>query len=330
MTDFDLILPHLPPRLRDAILSPDHSEVCVNADGRVFVERAGSNAMRELTGIEVAQSQLRQAVNAVARKRAGREADEEHPILNARLPDGSRVAVLLPPLCEGIVLTVRRFRLNWFTLHELVENGTLTSAVAAHLARAVERRETILVSGSTGSGKTTLLKALLDLIPGDERVLLIEDTPEIPLRHPNRNRLEARDGFATIRDLLKASLRHRPDRLVVGEVRDGAAYDLLQALNTGHTGSLSTVHASSAVHALNRLARLASLADTGLPFLSIQSEIGDAIQQVVHLERRDGARRVTECLPIAGFDPQRGRYETNSNERSGDPNEELRLRASKD
>jgi pilus assembly protein CpaF len=219
---FELILPHLPPGLQQSILSPDYSEVCVNEDGRVFVEAAGSNTMVELEGIAPTQVQLRHAVNAIARTLAHREADETNPILNARLPDGSRIAAMLPPVAEGIVLTVRKFRPNWFTLEELVANGTVSHTFRDQLTEAVARRENILISGPTGSGKTTLVKALLDLIPRHERVLLIEDTAELPLDRPNRVRFTARDGVS-IRDLLKASLRHRPDRIIVGEVRDGAA-----------------------------------------------------------------------------------------------------------
>jgi len=219
---FELILPHLPPGLQQAILSPGYSEVCVNEDGRVFVEAAGSNTMVELEGIAPTQIQLRHAVNAIARTLARREADETNPILNARLPDGSRIAAMLPPVTEGIVLTVRKFRPSWFTLAELVANGTVSQAFRDQLTQAIARRENILISGPTGSGKTTLVKALLDLIPEQERVLLIEDTAELPLDRPNRARFTARDGVS-IRDLLKASLRHRPDRIIVGEVRDGAA-----------------------------------------------------------------------------------------------------------
>jgi pilus assembly protein CpaF len=174
-------------------------------------------------------------------------------------------------------------------------------AGAAELLRVgLAKRSNVLISGATGSGKTTILKALLDLIPEDQRVILIEDTAEIPLDRPNRARFEAHPG-TTIRDLVKASLRHRPDRLLVGEVRDGAAYDLLQALNTGQLGSISTVHASSARNALNRLARLALQANVGLPFEALQNEIGDEIHYVLHIERQGGQRRVSQLLEVHGF-----------------------------
>src|SRR5690242_5150805 len=308
---FELILPHLPPRLQEAILSPDYSEICVNEDGQVFVEAVGSNAMLELAGIAPTQAQLRHAVNAMARTLAHREADETNPILNARLPDGSRVAAMLPPVSERVVLTIRKFRPNWFTLEELVANGTVSCAFYDHLLLAVGRRENILISGPTGSGKTTLVKALLDSIPEEERVILIEDTAELPLQRPNCVRFTAREGVS-VRVLLKASLRHRPDRIIVGEVRDGAAYDLLQALNTGHAGSISTLHASSAVHALNRLARLALQADTGLPFRSEERRVGDAIHYVAHTGRSGSRREVTELIRVTGFHSDRGTWQFKS------------------
>lgn len=296
----DLILPYLPQDLQAAIVSDEYSEVCVCENGLVFAELVSRNSMEQLPVEVPAQDQLRKAVNAIARLIARREADESNPILEARLPDGSRVAAIMPPVVQGITLTVRKFRRNWFTLEELVSNGMISPAMAALLRDALIRRSNILVSGAPGAGKSTIVKALLDLIPLEQRVILIEDTAEIPLDRPNRARFEARAGVA-IRDLVKASLRHRPDRLIVGEVRDGAAYDLLQALNTGQLGSLSTLHASSALNALNRLARLALQANVGLPFDAIQSEVGDEIHYVAHVEREAGQRRITELLQVDGF-----------------------------
>jgi pilus assembly protein CpaF len=299
LPSLDLILPYLPKDLQAAVVSDAYSELCVCENGLVFAEVAGRNSMEQLAVGAPAQEQLRKAVNAIARLISRREADEKNPILEARLPDGSRIAAMMPPIVQGIMLTVRKFRENWFTLDELVENGMVPRTAARILRHAVDEHSNILVSGATGAGKSTLMKALLDLIPRDERIVLIEDTAEIPLKHQNRGRFEARSGV-TIRDLVKASLRHRPDRLIVGEVRDGAAYDLLQALNTGQLGSLSTLHASSAQNALSRLARLALQAEVGLPFVAVQSEIGDAIQYVVHVAREGGRRRVIELIRVNG------------------------------
>jgi pilus assembly protein CpaF len=309
IASLDLILPHLPEALQAAIVSENYSEVCVCENGLVFAEVAGQNSMQPLAVGIPSQDQLRKAVNAIARLISRREADESNPILEARLPDGSRVAAMMPPIVQGITLTVRKFRRNWFTLDELVDNGMIPPAMAAVLRRAIAERSNILVSGAPGAGKSTIIKALLDLIPLEQRVILIEDTAEIPLDRPNRARFEAR-ADVTIRDLVKASLRHRPDRLIVGEVRDGAAYDLLQALNTGQFGSLSTLHASSAVNALNRLARLALQAGVGLPFEAIQSEIGDEIHLVAHVERESGQRRITQLLQVDGF--AEGQWRTRS------------------
>jgi pilus assembly protein CpaF len=296
----DLILPYLPKGLQIALISDAYSELCVCENGLVFAEVAGKNSMQQIAVEVPSQEQLRKAVNAIARLISRREADEKNPILEARLPDGSRVAAMMPPIVQGITLTVRKFRENWFTLDELVQNGMIPCTAAEVLRRALDQRSNILVSGATGAGKSTVVKALLDLIPLEQRVILIEDTAEIPLARPNRARFEAHPGVS-IRDLVKASLRHRPDRLIVGEVRDGAAYDLLQALNTGQLGSLSTLHASSAQNALNRLARLALQAEVDLPFAAIQSEIGDAIHYVVHVARVGGQRRVIEFLRVEGF-----------------------------
>jgi pilus assembly protein CpaF len=300
LPSLDLILPHLPGDLQAAVVSDVYSELCICENGLVFAEVAGRNSMEQLAVGAPAQDQLRKAVNAIARLISRREADEKNPILEARLPDGSRIAAMMPPIVQGITLTIRKFRENWFSLDELVENGMVPRTTADILRHAIDEHSNILVSGATGAGKSTLMKALLDLIPRGERIVLIEDTAEIPLKHQNRGRFEARSGV-TIRELVKASLRHRPDRLIVGEVRDGAAYDLLQALNTGQLGSLSTLHASSARNALSRLARLALQAEVGLPFVAVQSEIGDAIHYVVHVARDGGRRRVIELIRISGF-----------------------------
>ena len=206
-------------------------------------------------------------------------------------------------------------------MDELVHVGALPTSLAEQMQEAILNRQTILIAGGTDTGKTTFAKALIDFIPQTERLGVIEDTAELKIDHPNVFRFEARkeqrdpagliaSPAVTIRDLVKAALRHRPDRLIVGEVRGGEAFDLLDALNTGHAGSLSTVHANSALQALSRLATLTLRADVDIPYKAIQGEIGDLIDLVIHIERKDGKRRVSEVLRLDGFNADEGRYET--------------------
>jgi pilus assembly protein CpaF len=312
----ETILPFLQP-IAYLITDPVVSEVMVNGDGAVFIQRNGQlspvNAVLE-------PKYLAGAVKRIARS-LGNDVGESKPLLDARLPDGSRVAAAFPPCSlHGVTLTIRKFRPHWFTMEQLVEAGMLPAAVAAELAEAIRNRKTILIAGGTDTGKTTFAKALIDFIPQHERLGVIEDTAELKIDHPNVFRFEARkeqvDGSGkvimpavTIRDLVKAALRHRPDRLIVGEVRGGEAFDLLDALNTGHAGSISTVHANSALQALSRLATLTLRADVDLPYKAIQGEIGDLIDLVVHIERRDGHRRVSRVLQINKFDSDAGRYD---------------------
>src|SRR5882724_6760950 len=245
---FDVILPFLRP-IAHLIQDPDVTEIMVNASRRIFVERHG--LLEEVEGVQLDQRNLKVAVKNIARA-LGDDVSEEKPILDSRLPDGSRVAAVLPPCSVGgTTLTIRKFQTRFFTADELVRIGTMTSDVLEHVRGAIRRNETVLISGGTSTGKTTLLNALSAYLPATDRVVLIEDTAELQIDQPNLVRFEARreqPGFPTvaIRDLLRATLRHRPDRIIVGEVRGGEAYDLLQALNTGHTGSLSTIHANSA------------------------------------------------------------------------------------
>jgi pilus assembly protein CpaF len=262
-------------------------------------------------------------VKRIARS-LGSDIGEAKPLLDARLPDGSRVAAAFPPCSlHGVTLTIRKFRPHWFTMAQLVEVGALPTDLATKLGEAVLNRKTILIAGGTDTGKTTFAKALIDYIPQHERLGVIEDTAELKIDHPNVFRFEARkqqvDGSGnvtvqavTIRDLVKATLRHRPDRLIIGEVRGGEAFDLLDALNTGHAGSISTLHANSALQALSRMATLTLRADVDIPYRAVQGEIGDLIDLVVHIERWDGCRRVSEVLQLDGFDAEAGRYETTS------------------
>jgi pilus assembly protein CpaF len=289
--------------LEPLLADPAVDEVMVNGGGGVYVERAG-----RIEPAEVGFSDEPELMHAIERILAplGRRVDEASPLCDARLPDGSRVNVVIPPLAvDGPCLTIRRFRRGGFSLDDLVENGTLPAPLAAHLAGAVEARATILVSGGTGSGKTTTLNALSGAIPAGERIVTIEDAAELRLRQPHVVRLEARPpslaggGEVTIRGLVRNALRMRPDRIVVGEVRGAEALDMLMALNTGHEGSLTTVHANSPEEALRRIETLALMAGVGLPHAAVREQVADAFDLVVHQARRAGGeRRVTSVAQV--------------------------------
>jgi pilus assembly protein CpaF len=307
---FGVILPFLRP-IAAYIEDPAVNEIMVNPGGRVFVERDG--CVKEAAGVRLDERNLLVATRNIARL-LGDDISDEQPILDARLPDGSRVAAIIPP-CSllGTALTIRKFRPAYFTIAELVENGTLSSGIAAALTSAVASRKTILVSGGTGTGKTTLLNALAAGLPPEERVIVVEETAELRLGLPNVLRLEARRAqcdrpAVTMRDLLRATLRHRPDRILVGEVRGEEAYDLLQALNTGHAGSLCTIHASSAVQSLARLTSCVLQAGVEIPYQAVRHQIGQAIQIVLHMSRQDGRRVAAECIRVAGYDPADDSY----------------------
>ncbi len=253
--------------------------------------------------------------------------DEAAPLCDARLPDGSRVNVVIPPLSlSGPCLTVRRFRREGFSLRELMANGTMPAALAELLAVSVAARASILVSGGTGSGKTTTLNALSGAIPGEERIVTIEDAAELRLRQRHVVRLEARPanlegrGEVTIRQLVRNALRMRPDRIVVGEVRGPEALDMLQALNTGHDGSLTTVHANSPEDALRRVETLALMAGVGLPHQAVREQVGSALDLIVHQARLpDGTRAVesvTEVVRAAGGAGVRELYRIGSEPRA--------------
>ncbi len=307
---FRLIAPFLKPVM--TLLDDDSvSEVMINSDS-VYVERAG--LMEPVAGLLPDPVQVRRAALAIARG-LGDDISDERPLLDARLPDGSRIAAALPP-CSfgGPVLTIRKFARRRLSLGDLARSGSLPRRTEQLVREAVLQRRNILVSGGTGTGKTTLLAAIAALIPPDERVIVIEDTVELPLAHPNLVRFAARRATedapeVTVRDLVRAALRHRPDRIVVGEVRGGEAWDLLQALNTGHDGSLSTLHASSAYNALKRCASCVLQSGVGLPYVAVQDLLGDVIDLVLHLERRDGRRRVTEILAVDRFDGATQRWD---------------------
>jgi pilus assembly protein CpaF len=301
---FETILPFLRP-IEHLILDPDISEIMVNAGSRIFVEKCGQ--LTPVPGITISEQALFAAVKNIAR-RLGDDISEEKPILDSRLPDGSRVAAVLPPCSiDGITLTIRKFNTRHFTMADLIENRTLSADTAEFLREKVSNRQNILISGGTGSGKTTLLNILADSIPDDERILLIEDTAELNIRKSNLVRFETRreqTGIpaVTVRDLLKASLRHRPDRIIVGEVRGGEAFDLLQALNTGHSGSLCTLHANSARQAIARFADCVLQSGIELPHRAIIANIGNSVDLIVHIARVKGRRAVSEIEAVQGFD----------------------------
>jgi pilus assembly protein CpaF len=289
--------------LEPLLADPAVDEVMVNGPGEVYVERRGRI---EPTGVRFgSEPELMHAIERILAP-LGRRVDEASPLCDARLADGSRVNVVIPPLSlSGPCLTIRRFRRAGLSLDELVRNGTVAADVAGLLERCVAARASILISGGTGSGKTTTLNALSGAIPPGERIVTIEDAAELRLRQPHVVRLEARPpslegrGEVTIRALVANALRMRPDRIVVGEVRGGEALDLLQALNTGHDGSLSTVHANSPEDALRRLETLALMAGLGLPHAAVREQVAGAVDVVVHqARRRDGARRIEGVVEV--------------------------------
>jgi pilus assembly protein CpaF len=283
---------------------PDITEVMVNGPHAVFVERRGL-----IEPVDIRFTDNAHVLHVIDRilSPLGRRVDEGSPMVDARLPDGSRVNAIIPPLAlDGPVLTVRRFRAQPLTGDDLVELGTLTPQMLELVRQAVRARKNVLVTGGTGTGKTTTLAALASAIPAGERVVTIEDAAELRLSLPHVVRLESRppslegSGAVPIRSLVRNALRMRPDRIVVGEVRGGEALDLLQALTTGHEGSLSTVHASSPADAMRRLTTLALMGDIDLPYRAVSEQVAHAIDLVVHQSRlADGSRRVVEIAAVA-------------------------------
>jgi pilus assembly protein CpaF len=294
--------------LEELLADPAVEEVMVNGSDEVYVEREGRI---EPTAVRFAsERELRDAIERILAP-LGRRVDELSPMADARLADGSRVNVVIPPLAvDGPAVSIRRFSAARPGPEDLVHLGTLTAEVCEVLAAAVAGRRSVLVSGGTGSGKTTLLNALSRFIGPEERVITIEDAAELRLQQPHVVRLESRPasvegrGEVTIRDLLRNALRMRPDRIVIGEVRGPEALDLLTALNTGHDGALSTVHANSPEDALRRLETLALMADVGLPHAAVREQLARGLDLVVHMRRGvDGDRvvaEVGEVVPAAG------------------------------
>jgi pilus assembly protein CpaF len=306
MNGFATILPFLKP-IEHLIIDDSISEVMVNGGDRVFFEKDGF--VHQAQGVSIGNRTLMVAVKNIAR-RLGSDISEASPILDSRLPDGSRVAAVIPPCSlHGVTLTIRKFNTRHFEMLDLVRAGSLNQSIANRLEDYVLSRRNILITGGTGTGKSTMLGILSKFIPDDERILVIEDTAELQLSHANLVRFESRqeqNGIraVAIRDLLRAALRHRPDRLVLGEVRGGEAFELLQLLNTGHSGTLSTIHANSAKQALTRFTSCVLQSGVELPYSAIKANIADSLNVVIHLERRPGRRFVTEVLEVNGYGPE--------------------------
>ena len=279
------------------------SEIMVNGPREIWIERAGRLSPTTLTFTDA--SHLRRIITKMVGQ-IGRRIDESSPLVDARLPDGSRVNAIIPPLSlSGPLLTIRKFAQNRFHMDELIDIGTLSKEAASFLEGCIAAQLNILISGGTGSGKTTFLNALSEAVPDSDRIVTIEDAAELQLNQRHVLRLESRpkniegEGEITIRDLVRNALRMRPDRIIVGEVRGAEALDMLQAMNTGHEGSLSTVHANSPRDALNRLETMVLMAGYELPLRAIRSHVSSALDLVVQLDRLDdGSRRVVEISEV--------------------------------
>ena len=279
------------------------TEVMVNGPDEVWVERQGR--LYETNVRFTDESHLRRIINKIVAQ-VGRRVDESSPLVDARLPDGSRVNAIIPPLSlSGPIVTIRKFSKRRLDLNDMIRLGTLTTETVEFLSRCVHAELNILISGGTGSGKTTLLNALSTAIPEEDRILTIEDAAELRLNQRHVLRLESRpkniegEGEVTIRDLVRNSLRMRPDRIIVGEVRGAEALDMLQAMNTGHDGSLCTVHANAPRDALSRIETMVMMAGYDLPIKAIRSQVSSALDLIVHLERlEDGSRRVTAITEV--------------------------------
>ena len=293
----------LEPLLRD----PEVTEVMVNGYASIYVERSGL-----LSPVPVAftdEAHLRRTIDKIV-GRVGRRVDESSPMVDARLADGSRVNAVVPPIAlDGSMLTIRKFAADPFTHRDLIDFGTMTQPVCDFLHACVQGKLNIVISGGTGSGKTTTLNILSSFIPESDRIVTIEDAAELQLHQQHVLRLESRPpniegrGVVSIRDLVRNALRMRPDRIVVGEVRDGAALDMLQAMNTGHDGSITTVHSNSPRDSISRLETMVLMAGVDLPIRAIREQVASAVDLVVHQQRlRDGSRRITHVTEVVGME----------------------------
>ena len=296
---FDIIIPFLKP-IEPLLMSSTVSEIMVNSDGTVWMEENGQKHF--LPDVRFEEGALNAGLEVIA-NRFGKKLDADSPILNLRLPDGSRLAAMIPPVVNPHPLvTIRRFTSRNFSIRDLVSRGMLTAELAETLAERVRRGDNILIAGATASGKTTTISVLADFIPEDERILVIEDTAELHIRKPHvvsaESQTDTHRSAVTFDDLLKAVLRHRPDRIIVGEVRGAEARTLLDAMNTGHRGTLATIHASSAEEAIHRLATLAMRASGSLGISAVEAEIERCLDLIVYISRRDGKRVIDGLLEL--------------------------------
>jgi pilus assembly protein CpaF len=287
------------PFLRD----PDLTEVMVNGPNSIYIERGGR--LQKVDGRFTDEPHLRRTIDKIV-SRIGRRVDESSPMVDARLPDGSRVNAVIPPLAvDGSLLTIRKFAADPYTAEDLIAFGSFTKRTADFLAACVRGRLNIVISGSTGAGKTTTLNVLSSFIPTDERIVTIEDAAELQLHQDHVLRLESRPaniegkGAIEIRDLVKNSLRMRPDRIVVGEVRDASALDMLQAMNTGHDGSICSIHSNGPRDTLARIETMVLMAGMDLPIRAIREQVASAVDLIVHQSRlKDGSRRITHITEV--------------------------------
>ncbi len=301
----DDILGHGPlePYLRD----PDVSEIMVNGYDQIYVERSGR--LHPVPASFADEAHLRRTIEKIV-ARVGRRVDESSPMVDARLPDGSRVNAVVPPVAlDGSVLTIRKFAAEPLTMGHLISFGTMTPQVADLMRLCVQGRLNIVIGGGTGSGKTTTLNVLSAFVPEDERIVTIEDAAELQLRQDHVLRLEARPpnlekrGEITIRDLVRNALRMRPDRIIVGEVRDAATLDMLQAMNTGHDGSITTIHSNSPRDTLSRMETMVMMAEVELSQRAVREQMASAIDLILHQSRmKDGSRRITHITEVQGME----------------------------
>ncbi|MFH1262059.1 MAG: CpaF family protein [Pseudomonadota bacterium] len=282
---------------------PEISEIMINGHAQIYVEKKGKLYKTPVTFED--EEQLMAAARRIAQT-VGRAVDANHPMMDARLPDGSRVHVMVPPIArKGVYVSIRKFGRQSLSMKQLVDAGALSVGMAKFLNLSAALAKNTIVAGGTSSGKTTLLNVISTLIPKDQRIVVIEDAGELQLQQDHLLTMETRaaepdgTGAIAIRDLLRASLRMRPDRIVIGEVRGGEAMDLLQAMNTGHSGSMATVHANTPRGALARLETLALMSDVALPWRALRSQVASAIEVIVQAARlRDGSRKITHISEV--------------------------------